>query len=273
MPYRLPEQPGCNRMEPVARFAELVDRSAGEVDLGRAALAFAEVADPDADAAAALAELDRLATGVRDFAGLRERLFVTEGFTGAKEDSTDPANSLLHRVLERRRGLPISLSVVVIEVGRRAAVPVEGIGMPGHFLVRDPSSGQYCDPFDGGVLLDEQGCEARFRQATGAGPRVPFGPDALAVVDAHQIIARMLANLANHYRSQADPTGLEWVLRCQRAIPGLRVQATLHLGQALAAQGRFRDAAAELEATAALVDPEQAEQLATAAHSMLARLN
>ena len=216
-------------MEAVARFAELVDRPAAEVELGRAALAFAAAADPDLDADLWLAEIDRLAAGVSHFEALRQRLFVEEGFTGATDDYYNPDNSLLHRVLERRRGIPISLSVVAIEVGRRAGVVVEGIGMPGHFLIRSAGSVQFCDPFYGGALLNEQECEARFRQVTGADATVAFGAETLPVVDDHQILARMLANLAHIYRAQANLADLEWVLQCQRALPGMATQATLHL--------------------------------------------
>jgi regulator of sirC expression with transglutaminase-like and TPR domain len=260
-------------MEAVARFVELVDRPSEEVDLARAALAFAAVADPRLDRDVWLEELDRLAAGVDNFEALRRRLFVERGFAGAVDDYYNPDNSLLHRVLQHRRGIPISLSVVAIEVGRRAGVAVQGIGMPGHFLIRSPESGRFCDPFHRGALLDETDCQTRFRQATGAGEEVPFGPEALPVVDAHHILARMLANLAHIYRAQGRTGDLEWVLRCQRAIPPVRAQAALRLGEVMAAQGRFTEGAREIEATAERVDAAEREPLGHAARALRARLN
>jgi regulator of sirC expression with transglutaminase-like and TPR domain len=220
-----------------------------------------------------LAEIDRLAAGVTHFEALRQRLFVEEGFAGATDDYYDPDNSLLHRVLERRRGIPISLSVVAIEVGRRAGVVVEGIGMPGHFLIRSAGSDQFCDPFHGGALLDERDCETRFRHVTGADATVPFGAESLPVVDDHQILARMLANLAHIYRAQGKPSDLEWVLRCQRALPGMATGATLHLAETLTTRGRFRDAARELEATATQANAADRQRLLQVARAVRARLN
>lgn len=83
-----------------------------------------------------LAELDRLADGVDSLEGLVCRLFVEERFTGSLAGYYDPRNPLLHEVLARRLGIPITLAVICIEVGRRAGVPLEGVGMPGYFLVR-----------------------------------------------------------------------------------------------------------------------------------------
>lgn len=260
-------------MDALARFAELVDRPGPELELARAALTFASIADPSVEVEAWLAELDRLADGPTSFEDLRQRLFVEEGFAGAVDDYYEPHNSMLHHVLEHRRGIPISLAVVAIEVGRRAGVVVEGIGMPGHFLIRTPGADRFCDPFHGGVLLDEQECETRFREATGADTTVRFGADALPVVDDHQILARMLENLASVYSTRGKLGDLEWVLRCQRAIPVVRTRAALRLGETLVAAGRFLDAAGELERSAAEADTADRERLERAAHAARARLN
>jgi hypothetical protein len=254
-------------MDVVQRFHELVDRPSEEIDLGRAALAFADAADSGVDTEGCVRELDRLSTGIRDFDDLRRRLFVEQRFTGDLEDYDAPVNSLLHRVIERRRGIPISLSVVAIEVGRRAGVAIEGIGAPGHFLVRDPATGSLCDPYHDGALLDES--DVRRQLASSA----DLGPALLPVVDAHQILHRMLANLAASYRRRGRGEDLEWVLRCQRAIPGARADAALQLSGLLAARGRFRAAATELIETALDVDAEDRGVLAHEARALLARLN
>jgi regulator of sirC expression with transglutaminase-like and TPR domain len=257
-------------MDAVSRFAQLVDRPPEEVDLARAALTFAAAADPEVDPEVWLAELDRLADGVGSFADLRRRLFVEQRFVGAVEDYDAPANSFLHRVLERRMGLPITLSVVTMEVGRRAGVEVQGIGAPAHFLVRDAATGWLCDPYGGGVLLDEADVAARLLPAAGPGA-LPAA--AVPIVDAHQILARMLANLVHSYRRRDDVDGLEWVLRCRSAVQGAEVESAVQLGELLASRGRFRDAALALHATAERVDDGEAATLHLGARSLLARLN
>ena len=125
-------------MEMLDGFAELVRRPESEVDLAEGALMIASGADPGLDPSAPLASLDEFAEGVHDLVSLCRRLFVELGFRGEPRQYHSPINSLLHRVDERRRGIPITLSVVTLEVARRASVPLEAIGMPAHFLVRDP---------------------------------------------------------------------------------------------------------------------------------------
>ena len=89
--------------------------------------------------------------------------------------------------------MPITLSVVAMEVGKRLGVPIRGIGLPGHFVIRDKASGIYADPFGGGVRYDEPGMVAAWKQRMGEGVRLR--PDTLAAVTAHDILIRMLNNL------------------------------------------------------------------------------
>jgi regulator of sirC expression with transglutaminase-like and TPR domain len=256
----------------VARFTELVARPAREVDLGAAALAMAAGAYPDLDLAVQLRALDRLAAGVTGLDRLRARLFAELGLRGDAERYYDPDNSFLHRVLERRRGIPISLAVVMIEVGRRAGVLLQGVGMPGHFLVWAPVERVHLDPFAGGDIIDLERAEDLFRRATGSGPDVAFGPELLPVVDAHQILSRMLANLRAYYRASGSAADLEWTLRMRLALPSPTTTEAIELGEALAAQGRFPEGARELEARAA-TDPTSAAALTAAAMALRARLN
>lgn len=196
------------------------------------------------------------------------RLFGERGFAGNVEDYYDPDNSFLHRVLARRTGIPISLAVVMIEVGRRADVTLEGVGMPGHFLVRVPASGVVLDPFDGGRTLDDAALEELFRAVTGAGSEVPFGPHLLPAVTTHGILSRMLANLAGIYRTRGAGADLEWVLRMRLALPTADEATVVELGEALASRGRYREGAQEVEARAA-----GDERLLAAARTLRARLN
>ena len=248
------------------RFAEVAATPA--VDLGVAALAIGAGAYPEIDTGVWLEELDRLAAGVDGPEGLVHRLFVERQFTGNRQNYTDPDNSFLHRVLARRVGIPVSLAVVMIEVGRRCGVPLEGVGMPGHFLVRDRARGVLHDPFDGGRVLDDAAAEARFRSSTGVGPEVAFGPRLLPAVGPHAILDRMLANLAGAYRERGMDRDVEWVLRMRLALPTADREVVRQLGVALANRGRYRQGAEEVEARAG----DDAVLLA-AARALRARLN
>jgi regulator of sirC expression with transglutaminase-like and TPR domain len=255
----------------VQRFAELVQRSEPDAGLAEGALLISSAADPELDPRPSLALLDEFAEGVDGLVSLCRRLFVELGFRGDVRNYHAPVNSLLHRVLQRRRGMPITLSVVTLEVARRAHLQLEAIGMPAHFLVRDPGSGLYVDSF-GATVLDDAGCEALFREVNGVGLEVPFGPDARPVVGTREILGRILLNLAQTYRVNAEPRNLEWVMRMRMVIPGVPAAEALQLARAVAAQGRLREAAADLEARAE-ADPSLAEAFLPVARSLRARLN
>lgn len=259
-------------MDPVEYFTQLIPHRGPEPDLDVAALAIAAGAEPGLDPRVWLRELDRLAEGVDSLDKLVHRLFAEEGFAGNSGHYFDPRNSLLNHVLSRRLGIPITLSVVAMEVGRRAGVPLEGVGMPGHFLVRPPGGERYLDAFAGGELLDEAGCEARFRASTGAGPDVAFGPHLLSPAPPRAILARMLENLRGIYRAQHQPAGLEWVLRMRIVLPGVGTDHLTELANAMGEQGRWLDGAAFLESRRPHW-PEQAGTLDRGARSLRAQLN
>ena len=178
------------------------------VTLDAAALDLAAIEFPSLDPAPWLATLDQIAAelGMRlapEGGGLRfvqvanEYLFGELGFRGNQAEYNDPRNSCLNHVLERRIGLPITLSVLYIEVARRLQQPVTGIGLPGHFVVRydDAASSTYVDPFHGGKLLSEQDCLALAREITGAAADA----STLEPVGARYILVRMLNNLRAAY--------------------------------------------------------------------------
>ncbi|HVH22645.1 MAG TPA: transglutaminase-like domain-containing protein [Pseudonocardia sp.] len=258
-------------MDAVARFAELVARP--DPPLDQAALALAAGADPTLDPAPWLAELDRLAAGVDSLDALVHRLFVVESFAGNERRYQDPRNSLLNHVLARRLGIPITLAVVTIEVGRRAGVALEGVGMPGHFLVRVPDTEHYLDVFDGGRRLNPTECEARFRSVTGAGAEVPFGPHLLRTASTTAILTRMLENLRAVFRSRRRPFDLEWVLRMRLALPGGGLPEVAELAEALGGQARWQDGARLLEQQVPSLSSPQAAQVRAAARALRAHLN
>src|SRR5438093_520977 len=139
----------------MTRFAQLVQGPESAMALDETALVVAATADPDVDVRVWLAVLDDLAARCAEhsFSGVVQHV-AGEGFAGDRSDYYDPQNSYLNHVLERRRGIPITLSIVTIEIARRVGVPLVGVGMPGHFVVRDGRDDDaFADPFNG-VLLD-----------------------------------------------------------------------------------------------------------------------
>jgi regulator of sirC expression with transglutaminase-like and TPR domain len=260
--------------DPVSLFGAAVAGPDREVDLARASLAVAAGATRALDPRPSLDALDRFADGLDGLDSLRQRLFSELRFAGNTADYYDEENSLVNRVIERRLGIPLTLSIVMLEVGRRAGIELEGIGMPGHFLVRDRSTGAFVDAFNGGELLDVPGCEARWRKVSGAGPEVPFLPSMLAPVGKRAILARMLTNLASIYRHKGRFEHLEWVLRMRLEIPEVERDEALSLAETLSAMGRFDEAAIELESRAA-EDPElgRSTTFLSAARRMRAHLN
>src|SRR5690606_15405971 len=150
-------------------------------------------------------------------ASLCRLLFDDLGFHGNADDYSDPDNSFLDRVVERRTGIPISLSVLTLEVGRRVGVPLVGVGLPGHFLLRDQvDQGLYIDPFRRGARLREPQVAELFGRIHGGAQLVPAH---LAPVGRHAILARMLANLRAIYTERGDRRALAWVLRARTMVP------------------------------------------------------
>ena len=147
-------------------------------------------------------------------------LFETAGFLGNREDYTDPRNSYLNQVLDRRLGLPISLSVIYLHVAERLGVPAFGIGLPGHFIVSvlGADGPIYLDPFNGGRPLSTAEC-ARLVQGA-LGNQVGFDPDWLRPMPRREIVARMLNNLRGFYVSVEDwPKSIAIVERLGLLLP------------------------------------------------------
>jgi regulator of sirC expression with transglutaminase-like and TPR domain len=258
-------------VNPTTRFRELVQRPPDEVPLDEAALVIAAHARPNLDVAAELRLLDRLAAGIPDrtLDEWRRHLFVELGFSGDVARYYDPSNSFLDQVVRRRRGLPITLSVLGIEVGRRVGLRLEGVGLPGHFLLRHGPDA-YVDPFDGGRILDRMGCLDRFRAVNG--PAARFLPSYLEPVGPHAILARMLNNLKSVYAGRGEVAALSWVYDLRAALPNVSPLEAKEWAEVLGATGRFVEAAERMEA---LVDelPDQEEALLSEAFAFRARLN
>lgn len=206
--------------DPTARFTELVHAPETEWALDEVSFLIAAHARPQLDVAGQLVRLDDLAEQASEptLDGLRRLLFRDLGFSGNEVEYYDPRNSFLDEVLDRRTGIPITLAVVMLEVGRRLGVPLAGVSMPGHFLVRDKVDPEvFVDPFARGLVLDRRGCRIRFQGVHGAG--APFDEAFLEPVGKVAIVDRMLANLEGIATRAGDLGTLRWVLRLRAALP------------------------------------------------------
>jgi regulator of sirC expression with transglutaminase-like and TPR domain len=196
-------------------FIELAARE--PVALARGALVIAKEEYPALDVdlyLTRLAELAREASRWLGAAGntvervqaLSRFLFEHHGFAGNQSSYGDPRNSFLNEVLERKLGIPITLSVVYIEVGRRAGLKLEGVSFPGHFLVKatDERGELIIDPFNEGAILNLEQLRARLNQVYGQ--PVELHPAMLRAATSRQILSRMLRNLKNIYVAASDWT-------------------------------------------------------------------
>lgn len=223
------------------------------------------------------AELERLdALADRCDRSSREQmlhsLFGDLGFHGNRVDYYDPRNSFLNEVMRRRTGIPISLAVLTIAIGGRTGYEFEGIGLPGHFLVRDRNEPDvFIDVFAGGVLLDAHGCEELFHQFTGGGKG--FHPAYLAPVEHTSIMERMLGNLRAIYEQNKDYANLEWVLELRTMCPSVPTGEAKRLGMINMERGRFDEAARRFEQLAQSAEEDDEEQLRRLATLARARMN
>ena len=212
-------------------FAELLARDEAEIDLARACLLIAADAYPGLDVDGYLGEIERLAARLRGrlppgggaeqrVLALNQFLFDDLGYSGNAGNYYDPRNSFLNEVIDRRTGIPITLSVLYLEIGRRIGLGLEGVSFPGHFLVRLRLRGAMLvlDPFSGGEALSEADLRERLQRvipesAAGAAPveALPLDPF-LEPAGKRQILARLLRNLKGIYRDADKPQRLLEVL-------------------------------------------------------------
>jgi regulator of sirC expression with transglutaminase-like and TPR domain len=196
-------------------FRQAVDREETRIDLGRAALTIAAPDYPNLDIDAYLSRIDALATTAaarlgsdtnvyRSIAALNLVLFQEHRFCGNHEDYFDPKNSFLNEVLDRKTGIPISLSVLYIEVAKRVGLSLRGVGFPGHFLVKYVGDEDeiVIDPFNQGEILSQQNLETMLYRLYGG--KIAFDPGLLEPISQKQILRRMLNNLKIIYLKQND---------------------------------------------------------------------
>jgi regulator of sirC expression with transglutaminase-like and TPR domain len=226
------------------RFAALVSRPDAQIPLDEASLVIAAHARPELDVDEQLRVIDGIAAEVRDptLTGVLRLLFRDLGFVGDSETYYDPRNSFLDEVVRRRTGIPITLSILTMEVARRHSVPLAGVGMPGHFLLRDKVDPTvFVDAFDRGRLLDAAGCARLFRRVHGVS--APFDPAFLEPVPRVMIVARVLGNLRAIYAQRGERASLGWVLRLRALLPGSGPNELTELAEVLRATGDVLGAA------------------------------
>jgi regulator of sirC expression with transglutaminase-like and TPR domain len=224
MTERFPNETAQQRI--YRAFETLAAGNDASIDLAQAALLIASIEYPDLDMTQYINQLDSLARRVRVLLtfpadeipeapdplpvlhAINQVLFTEEQFHGNEADYMNPENSFFNRVLEERTGIPITLSLLYIEIARRIGLKIEGIGLPYHFMVRCKVADRllYIDPFEEGIFLSEQECRERIQSMTG---RSVEGKSKLhahwfAPVSSRQFLYRMLNNLKQIYLRNDD---------------------------------------------------------------------
>ncbi|WP_341734365.1 tetratricopeptide repeat protein [Microcoleus sp. EPA2] len=203
-----------------------INQPDNSIDLAKAALYIALEEYPNLETQEYLNALDDMADEVRDrlpaqnyplriIQTMNRYLYEDLRFAGNDADYYDPRNSFLNQVIDRRMGIPISLSLVYLEVAKRIDFPMVGIGMPGHFLIKPDfeEAGIFVDAFNGGEILFTEDCQERISLIYGQ--TMELQPAFLAAVSPRQLLARMLGNLKAIYLQQQDAR------RVLRAIEGI----------------------------------------------------
>ena len=206
------------------RFAQVVGCEDARIDLAEACLMIAEDAYPGLDVGRYLGEIERMALRLRArmpqgggaeerVLALNEFMFEHLGYCGNVDEYYDPRNSYLNEVIERRTGIPITLSILYMEIGRRVGLPLEGVSFPGHFMVRlRVRSGMLVlDPFAFGAPQSESELRSRLKRVIpeGLSAELPVAElpleQFLEPASRRQILARVLRNLKGIYRETQKP--------------------------------------------------------------------
>jgi regulator of sirC expression with transglutaminase-like and TPR domain len=259
---------------------------AADVDLAVVALHLAVDEYPDLDVPVYLDRLAELANRARPYlggsleecvTGLCRFLFDDEGFAGNTDHYYDPRNSYLNEVLDRKLGIPITLSMLAMAVGRHVELNIVGVGLPGHFIAKAVRDGKQVlfDPFHGGDLLTPEGCEELVTAVTGRA--FPMTPDLLAPTPPGLIVIRMLNNLRSIYTQQEDFVRVARVLgRLWQLVPADEALRR-DIGAALLRSGKPGPAIdhlrAYLEAAPNAADAEDVRTLLGRALADVARWN
>ena len=240
-----------------AEFAEIVSRGDEHIDLAHAALLIAAEEYPNLDPGVYFERLDHFADLARErvadacdagdvITALNSVMFDVLGFRGNRENYYDPRNSFLNQVIDRRTGIPITMTVVYIEVARRIGFPIKGVGLPFHFIAKhEAQSGDiFIDPFNEGRVLGVAGCSELVAGVSGG--KLELREEHLAPVTKREILSRILSNLLGIYSASDHSRALAAIERILLIDPG----STPHIrdrGLLLNRLGDRTGAIAELE--------------------------
>lgn len=238
------------------RLAREVRRA--DADLAELALCISAERDADLDVDQALLRVDAFADGLltsgtltgeaaADARALADHLARRQGFTGDTDDYHDPANALLSEVLDRRRGMPITLSVLYVAVARRVRIPAWGIAHPGHYYVGvgTPDDVTVLDPFDHGQVVSPEELAARLRAATAG--RIQFTRAHLRPAGPAVTTRRILNNLTRDFTNRGELEDALWTVDCKLVLPNALADDHRARGELLSHLGRYRQAAEALE--------------------------
>jgi regulator of sirC expression with transglutaminase-like and TPR domain len=240
------------------RWENMVRRLDEPERLMEAALTLGALDDPAVEVDLYVSQLEKMAEEIlaRFPEGSSEKqkmdlllkyLFEENGFHGSRQEYYHTANNQMHRVIEDREGMPIALSVLVIDLARRCKIGVEGVGMPGHFLVRmasaDPLQGPWIDPFEAGEWIDEKQLQKRFMETTGQ----RFQPENLPTFSNRQILQRMLRNLIGSAERKGDSQTALRYLDAMLALDADEVATRLQRAVLRGQNGRYQEALEDLQ--------------------------
>jgi regulator of sirC expression with transglutaminase-like and TPR domain len=240
------------------RWENMVRRLNEPERLMEAALTLGALDDPAVEVDLYVSQLEKMAEEIlaRFPEGSSEKqkmdlllkyLFEENGFHGSRQEYYHTANNQMHRVIEDREGMPIALSVLVIDLARRCKIGVEGVGMPGHFLVRmasaDPLQGPWIDPFEAGEWIDEKQLQKRFMETTGQ----RFQPENLPTFSNRQILQRMLRNLIGSAERKGDSQTALRYLDAMLALDADEVATRLQRAVLRGQNGRYQEALEDLQ--------------------------
>ena len=254
--------------EAVVEFARYLSRPAGEIRLDQAALLLARTEYPALDIPAQLARLDELAARSEcdpnrppqaNITALNRLLFEEEMFAGNEQEYDDPRNSYLNDVLDRKLGIPITLSLLYQEIARRRGLPVVGVGFPGHFLAKYLASPGdiLLDPCQRGAILSLQDCEEKLKAQFGE--EAEFRPSYLATSSPKQTLARMLNNLKGSFFRRNDFAKVLMMIDMALAIDPASRQEIHDRGMIYFLLRRYREAAEDLRSYLETASPGDAQ--------------
>ncbi len=270
--------------DPIQDFARLMQRAEEEFNLDEAALLIARTEYPELNVPDQLARLDALAfrlhcdlsrPAIEIIASMNKLLFDKEQFRGNEEEYDDPRNSYLNDVLDRKLGIPISLSIIYIEVARRRGLPVMGLSFPGHFLVkyRTDHNGILIDPYRRGRILTRQDCQELLKAQFG--DEAELKPEYFAASTKKQILARMLNNLKGSYVRRHDFTRVLTLVQLALGVDPESSQQLHDRGMIYFLMRRFKEAQTDFKTYLNLTprDHPQAVEVAQLLHRIRGMMN